>query len=52
MWHTMELINIFNKTKEEFGYKIFKDRKSCVALCNDLLADYPLEKSILIVLFQ
>ena len=52
MWHTTELVKIFEKITKEYGYEIYQNRKLCVALCNDLLADYSVEKNIMQMLFQ
>lgn len=52
MWHTTELVKIFEKITEEYGYEIYQNRKLCVALCNDLFADYSAEKNIMQMLFQ
>ncbi len=52
MWHTTEMVKIFEKMTEGYGYDIYKDRKLCVALCNDLFADYSVEKNIMQMLFQ
>lgn len=43
MWHTAEMVKIFEKMTE--GYDIYQNRKLCVALCNDLFADYSVEKN-------
>ena len=40
MWHTAEIVKIFEKMTEGYGYDIYQNRKLCVALCNDLFADY------------
>lgn len=42
MWHTAEMIKIFEKMTE--GYDIFQNRKLCVTLCNDLFANYSSRK--------
>ena len=52
MWHTTELVKIFEKITDEYGYEIYQNRKLCAALCNDLLADYSVEKNIMQMLFQ
>ena len=52
MWHTTELVKIFEKITEGYGYDIYQNRKLCVALCNDLLSDYAVEKNIMQMLFQ
>ena len=52
MWHTAELVKIFEKMTEGYGYDIYQNRKLCVALCNDLFADYSVEKNIMQMLFQ
>lgn len=52
MWHTTELVKIFEKITDEYGYEIYQNRKLCVALCNDLFADYSVEKNIMQMLFQ
>mgnify|MGYP003226829827 FL=1 len=39
MWHTAEMVKIFEKMTEGYGYDIYQNRKLCVALCNDLFAD-------------
>lgn len=52
MWHTTELVKIFEKITKEYGYEIYQNRKLCVALCNDLFADYSAEKNIMQMLFQ
>lgn len=52
MWHTTELVKIFEKMIDGYGYEIYQDRKLCVALCNDLFADYSAEKKIMQMLFQ
>lgn len=52
MWHTTELVKIFEGINDGYGYDIYKNRKLCVALCNDLLADYEVEKNIMQMLFQ
>ena len=52
MWHTEEIVNIFEKMTEGYGYDIYQNRKLCVALCNDLFADYSVEKNIMQMLFQ
>lgn len=52
MWHTAEIVKIFEKMTEGYGYDIYQNRKLCVALCNDLFADYSVEKSIMQMLFQ
>lgn len=52
MWHTTELVKIFEKITEGYGYDIYQNRKLCVALCNDLLSDYTVEKNIMQMLFQ
>lgn len=52
MWHTTEMVKIFEKMTEGYGYDIFQNRKLCVALCNDLFADYLNEKNIMQMLFQ
>lgn len=52
MWHTAEMVKIFEKMTEGYGYDIYQNRKLCVALCNDLFADYSVEKNIMQMLFQ
>lgn len=52
MWHTAEIVKIFEKMTEGYGYDIYQNRKLCVALCNDLFADYSVEKNIMQMLFQ
>lgn len=52
MWHTTELVKIFKNMTDGYGYDIYQNRKLCVALCNDLLADYEVEKNIMQMLFQ
>lgn len=52
MWHTTELAKIFEKMTGRYGYEIYQNRKLCVALCNDLLAEYGVEKNIMQMLFQ
>lgn len=52
MWHTTEIVKIFEKITDGYGYDIYQNRKLCVALCNDLLADYDVEKNIMQMLFQ
>ena len=52
MWHTTEMVKIFEKMTERYGYDIYQNRKLCVALCNDLFADYLAEKNIMQMLFQ
>ena len=52
MWHTTELVKIFEKITDEYGYEIYQNRKLCTALCNDLFADYSVEKNIMQMLFQ
>lgn len=52
MWHTAEMVKIFEKMIEGYGYDIYQNRKMCVALCNDLFADYSVEKNIMQMLFQ
>lgn len=52
MWHTTEMVKIFEKMTDEYGYDIYQNRKLCVALCNDLFADYSAEKNIMQMLFQ
>lgn len=52
MWHTAEMVKIFEKMIEGYGYDIYQNRKLCVALCNDLFADYSVEKNIMQMLFQ
>lgn len=52
MWHTTELVEIFKKITEKYGYDIYQNRKLCTALCNDLLVDYLQEKNIMKMLFQ
>ena len=52
MWHTTEMVKIFEKMTERYGYDIYQNRKLCVALCNDLLTDYSAEKNIMQMLFQ
>lgn len=52
MWHTAEIVKIFEKMTEGYGYDIYQNRKLCVALCNDLFADYSVEKNIMHMLFQ
>lgn len=47
MWHTAEIVKIFEKMTEGYGYDIYQNRKLCVALCNDLFADYSVEKNIM-----
>ena len=46
------MVKIFEKMTEGYGYDIYQNRKLCVALCNDLLADYSVEKNIMQMLFQ
>ncbi len=31
MWHTTELVKIFEKMIDGYGYEIYQDRKLCVA---------------------
>ena len=52
MWHTTEIVKIFEQITDQYGYEIYENRKLCVALCNDLLAAYTAEKNILQMLFQ
>lgn len=52
MWHTTEMVKIFEKMTDGYGYDIYQNRKLCVALCNDLFADYTTEKNIMQMLFQ
>lgn len=52
MWHTAEMVKIFEKMTEGYGYDIYQNRKLCVALCNDLFADYSVEKNIMQMLFR
>lgn len=52
MWHTAEIVKIFKKITNGYGYEVYQDKKKCVALCNDLLADYSAEKNIMQMLFQ
>ncbi len=52
MWHTTELVKIFDKITDGYGYEIYQNKKLCVALCNDLFADYSVEKNIMQMLFQ
>ena len=52
MWHTTEMVKIFENMTEVYGYDIYQNRKLCVALCNDLFADYSVEKNIMQMLFQ
>lgn len=52
MWHTTEIIKIFEKITEDYGYEIYQNRKRCVALCSDLLVEYSTEKNIMQMLFQ
>lgn len=52
MWHTAEMVKIFEKMTEGYRYDIYQNRKLCVALCNDLFADYSVEKNIMQMLFQ
>ena len=52
MWHTTEIVKIFKKITDRYGYEIYENRKLCVALCNDLLVAYAAEKNILRMLFQ
>lgn len=52
MWHTAEMVKIFEKMTEGYGYDIYQNRKLCVALCNDLFSDYSVEKNIMQMLFQ
>ncbi|OLR58514.1 hypothetical protein BHF70_02095 [Anaerostipes sp. 494a] len=52
MWHTTELVKIFEKMTDAYGYDIYQNRKLCVALCNDLFVDYSVEKNIMQMLFQ
>ena len=52
MWHTTEMVKIFENMTEAYGYDIYQNRKQCVALCNDLFADYSVEKNIMQMLFQ
>ncbi len=52
MWHTAEMVKVFEKMTEGYGYDIYQNRKLCVALCNDLFADYSVEKNIMQMLFQ
>lgn len=52
MWHTTEIVKIFEKMTKGYGYDIFQNRKLCVALCNDLFADYLNEKNIMQMLFH
>lgn len=33
MWHTAEMVKIFEKMTEGYGYDIYQNRKLCVALC-------------------
>lgn len=46
MWHTTEIIKIFEKITEDYGYEIYQNRKRCVALCSDLLVEYSTEKTL------
>ena len=52
MWHTAEIVKIFKKITNGYGYEVYQDKKKCVALCNDLLADYSAEKNIMQMLVQ
>ena len=52
MWHTTELVKIFEKITEVYGYDIYQNRKLCAALCNDLFTDYSTEKNIMQMLFR
>lgn len=52
MWHTTEIVKIFEKITEDYGYEIYQNRKRCVALCSDLLVEYSTEKNIMQMLFQ
>lgn len=52
MWHTAEIVKILKKITNGYGYEVYQDKKKCVALCNDLLADYSAEKNIMQMLFQ
>ncbi len=52
MWHTTEIIRIFEKITDEYGYDVYQNGKLCAALCNDLLVGYSVEKDILRMLFQ
>ena len=52
MWHTTEIIAIFVKITEEYSYEVYHDRKRCVALCGDLLAEYGKERKVMQMLFQ
>lgn len=47
MWHTTEIVKIFEKITEDYGYEIYQNRKRCVALCSDLLVEYSTEKNIM-----
>lgn len=52
MWHTEEISKVLFEVIDEYGYEVFQDRKLCVALCGDLLAQYEREKNIFQMLFQ
>ena len=52
MWHTTEMVKIFERMTDGYGYDIYQNRKLCVALCSDLFADYTTEKNIMQMLFQ
>ena len=52
MWHTTEIVKIFEKITEDYGYEIYQNRKRCAALCSDLLVEYSTEKNIMQMLFQ
>ena len=39
MWHTAEMVKIFEKMTEGYGYDIYQNRKLCVALCNGFLSN-------------
>mgnify|MGYP007006966183 CR=1 FL=1 len=47
MWHTTEIVKIFEKITEDYGYEIYQNRKRCAALCSDLLVEYSTEKNIM-----
>jgi KaiC/GvpD/RAD55 family RecA-like ATPase len=51
MWHSAEMVQIFVKIADDYGYDVFQNRKKCVGLCGDLLSRYTEEKNIMQMLF-